>query len=454
MPARPRSRTSRLAGRRPVAASRRRSSGAHLGRVEETRVAAAEGASLAAKGGNQVFRVLNEWAVGLLELSLGQRRGREPAHERPAGDRRWHGLPQPWRPTGARRRDRGANRRRRSGSRRVDRRSGGARARARQRLGARRRGAMPGPVAGGARRHRGALLELERALVEHESSPQPLERGRTLLAYGSTLRRAKRRREAREALMAALEVFDLLGAPLWAERAAAEIARIPGRTQGSTTYRPRSIASPSSWPKGCPTRRLPRACSCRCARSRRTSRTSTASSDCDRERSSLAATPNARDGQNCVDFHRFPAGRQCPSLVACWPMPHAASARFLIELSPANYGYDEMERMTARSRAACSDLARQNVTGEADSIDLPARRRLVPSPIRGVVSARRRRSSAPRETADRLDLRAAPRLTLARTTSASTIPAPQVPFHGTGRPIYVHARSRRDPRRERPQRLA
>ena len=51
--------------------------------------------------------------------------------------------------------------------------------------------------------------------------------------FGSTLRRAKRRREAREALTQALEIFDLLGASLWAERASAELARIPGRTAAS-----------------------------------------------------------------------------------------------------------------------------------------------------------------------------------------------------------------------------
>jgi DNA-binding NarL/FixJ family response regulator len=50
-----------------------------------------------------------------------------------------------------------------------------------------------------------------------------------LLAQGTVERRAKRRAAAREALTAALELFDGLGAPLWAERAAAELARVPGR---------------------------------------------------------------------------------------------------------------------------------------------------------------------------------------------------------------------------------
>ena len=74
-----------------------------------------------------------------------------------------------------------------------------------------------------------AIGELERALAEHQRSTQPLERGRTLLCLGSAYRRAKRRGDARRTLTEALELFDELGAPLWAERAAAELARVPGR---------------------------------------------------------------------------------------------------------------------------------------------------------------------------------------------------------------------------------
>jgi DNA-binding NarL/FixJ family response regulator len=46
-------------------------------------------------------------------------------------------------------------------------------------------------------------------------------------------RRAKRRADARRTLTLALELFDNLGAPLWAERAAAELGRIPGRGPAS-----------------------------------------------------------------------------------------------------------------------------------------------------------------------------------------------------------------------------
>lgn len=74
-----------------------------------------------------------------------------------------------------------------------------------------------------------AVDQIEHALRAHERLPQPFELGRTLLAQGIIERRAKRRGTARPPLIRSLEVFDTLGAALWAERAAAELARIPGR---------------------------------------------------------------------------------------------------------------------------------------------------------------------------------------------------------------------------------
>jgi DNA-binding CsgD family transcriptional regulator len=76
---------------------------------------------------------------------------------------------------------------------------------------------------------------IERALEAHARLPQPFELGRTLLAQATIERRAKRRAAAREAGTKALEIFDGLGAALWAERAAAELARIPGRTGRAST---------------------------------------------------------------------------------------------------------------------------------------------------------------------------------------------------------------------------
>jgi DNA-binding NarL/FixJ family response regulator len=72
------------------------------------------------------------------------------------------------------------------------------------------------------------------ALAQHARLHEPFELGRTLLAQGIIERRAKRRAAAREALTKALELFDSLGAALWAEKAAAELARIPGRTPPSS----------------------------------------------------------------------------------------------------------------------------------------------------------------------------------------------------------------------------
>jgi DNA-binding CsgD family transcriptional regulator len=54
----------------------------------------------------------------------------------------------------------------------------------------------------------------------------PFELGRTLLAQGQLRRRAKQKRAARESLQEARQIFEGLGAALWAERATAELARI------------------------------------------------------------------------------------------------------------------------------------------------------------------------------------------------------------------------------------
>ena len=73
------------------------------------------------------------------------------------------------------------------------------------------------------------LASLERALAEHERLPVPHERARTLLAYGTTLRRAGRRRDARAALGKAATAFESIGQPLWAQRARDESRRLAGR---------------------------------------------------------------------------------------------------------------------------------------------------------------------------------------------------------------------------------
>jgi DNA-binding CsgD family transcriptional regulator len=52
-----------------------------------------------------------------------------------------------------------------------------------------------------------------------------------LLALGIVKRRARRKREAREAIEAALDGFETIGAVGWAAKARAEVGRIGGRTR-------------------------------------------------------------------------------------------------------------------------------------------------------------------------------------------------------------------------------
>ena len=74
----------------------------------------------------------------------------------------------------------------------------------------------------------GAISALERSLAE-EGGTYPLERARTFLALGTAHRQALRRRDAREALERAVQLCNEIGAPLWGDRAAAELARVSGR---------------------------------------------------------------------------------------------------------------------------------------------------------------------------------------------------------------------------------
>ncbi|MGC5009347.1 helix-turn-helix transcriptional regulator [Streptosporangium sp. DT93] len=75
----------------------------------------------------------------------------------------------------------------------------------------------------------------------HERDDRPYERARTQLAYGEWLRRARRRADARARLREALETFDRLGAEPWAERARAEL-----RATGDVPAAPRRAGDPLS----------------------------------------------------------------------------------------------------------------------------------------------------------------------------------------------------------------
>lgn len=84
----------------------------------------------------------------------------------------------------------------------------------------------------------GATAAADDAVRTHDRLPLPFEFGRTLLVRGTVERRAKRKREARDTLNVALEIFDGLGAELWADRTRAELSRIGGRAPSSLDLTP------------------------------------------------------------------------------------------------------------------------------------------------------------------------------------------------------------------------
>lgn len=77
-----------------------------------------------------------------------------------------------------------------------------------------------------------ALAAMERAMAQHDRIDMPVERGRTLLAWGRVLRRAGRRAQAKRVLTEAVDVFEQTGTLAWAERAEAELSRLGGKRTG------------------------------------------------------------------------------------------------------------------------------------------------------------------------------------------------------------------------------
>jgi DNA-binding CsgD family transcriptional regulator len=101
-----------------------------------------------------------------------------------------------------------------------------------------------GLLAAAAGRVDDALDAFGRALAEHGAVPLPFDRARTLLAFGATLRRAKKKADARGALEEAAAAFDSLGAGAFTARARSELERIGGRppSKGELTATERQIA--------------------------------------------------------------------------------------------------------------------------------------------------------------------------------------------------------------------
>jgi DNA-binding CsgD family transcriptional regulator len=212
---------------------------AHLGRADPARLAALEGLRVAETAGETLLLIPNLSVLGFLELSLGEfaeadaylsravelERAmgvREPAYFRIVPDQiealvalgrldDAEALLAPFEEAG----------------RNLDRAwviATGARCRALVLAG---RGDLPG-----------ASAAADEAVREHDRLPLPFELGRTLLVRGTVERRAKRKREARDTLTKASEVFDGLGAALWVDKSRAELKRIGGRAPASLDLTP------------------------------------------------------------------------------------------------------------------------------------------------------------------------------------------------------------------------
>ena len=93
--------------------------------------------------------------------------------------------------------------------------------------------------------HDAARAAMDAAIGAQIDLPEPFEQARTMLLQGRIERNARNWGAARVAFVAALEQFDTLGASRWAEKTAAEIARLPGRRPGRSdelTTREREVA--------------------------------------------------------------------------------------------------------------------------------------------------------------------------------------------------------------------
>ena len=70
-----------------------------------------------------------------------------------------------------------------------------------------------------------AARKAQDAMAEHDRLPMPFERARTQLLLGQLQRRQRQKERARATLREALQAFEAMGTPLWANRARAELAR-------------------------------------------------------------------------------------------------------------------------------------------------------------------------------------------------------------------------------------
>jgi DNA-binding CsgD family transcriptional regulator/tetratricopeptide (TPR) repeat protein len=207
---------------------------AHRGRTEEARAAATEGVALAERSGTLLFLMQNHAVLGSLELSLGNPDRAHRQLEWVTETAMAIGLVEP-----------GAIRfladaiealvamgQLEEAGRLLDHLE--ERGRALDRAWAL---VTAGRCRGLLLASRGAMDEalasLDMALRIHQRLPQPLELGRTLLVLGTVQRRARHKRESREAMEAALKIFEEVGAVLWHDRTRAELGRNGLASNGS-----------------------------------------------------------------------------------------------------------------------------------------------------------------------------------------------------------------------------
>jgi DNA-binding CsgD family transcriptional regulator len=84
----------------------------------------------------------------------------------------------------------------------------------------------------------GALRSAQQAMTEHDRPPMPFERARTQLVLGRLQRRQRRKDDAAVTMKQALETFEALNTPLWAERARTELNRSSSGSRRDTALTP------------------------------------------------------------------------------------------------------------------------------------------------------------------------------------------------------------------------
>jgi DNA-binding CsgD family transcriptional regulator len=89
-----------------------------------------------------------------------------------------------------------------------------------------------------------ATAAAARAIVEQDQLPMPFVRARTLLLLGQLQRRQRRKESASASLKEALDIFERLHIPLWADRARAELVRanVAPRRSGQLTPSEQRVA--------------------------------------------------------------------------------------------------------------------------------------------------------------------------------------------------------------------